>query len=144
MVVRMKLARRMRLSNDPSGHTTMFLHDRRFQWIDKSGVHACSQSHQFLFIDEEPGLAIGHGEEAVADGGEIHADAGCEAAEEEAAGAQDAPQFGEHGVELRVVACEVEDGIAKDDVGEVCGKRHLLDAADLEVFGGQGGVERLG
>ena len=36
-------------------------------------------------------------------------------------------------IEVRVIACEVQDGAAEHDVGEPIGERHLLDGLDTEV-----------
>jgi len=84
---------------------------------------------------------VGHFEEVVVEAGEVHADAGGEADEEQAAGAEDAPEFGEHGAEVVFVAGEVEDGGAEDGVSECVGEGHALDGGVLEVGGRQGGAE---
>ena len=137
---RMKSARLLWFSNDPSRHAAVILHDRRLQSIDQNRFHALGKSHQLLFVDEIPRLPVGHGVESVAHRFEIHADARGEATKKETAGTKDAPEFGEHGVKLRVVASEVKNGVAENDVGKVGGIRQLLDASDLEVFVGEAGA----
>jgi len=104
--------------------------------------------HEEGFVDAEALDAVG-GEITVA--GEVlvgHADGGGEAAEEEAAGLEDAPEVFEHGVEVRVVAGEVEDGAADDEVEGFVGVGEGFDGFDAEVFrgevGGEGGDERAG
>ena len=132
------------LSDDPSGHTAVILDDRCFQSIDQHAFHAGGQSHQLLLIDQIPGLPVGHGVESIAHWLEIHADSRGEAAKKETAGTKDAPELGKHGVKLRVVAGEVEDGAAHDDIGKVGVPRQLLNTADLEILAGQASVQRFG
>jgi len=73
-----------------------------------------------------------------------HADGGGEAAEEEAAGFEDAPETADHGVEVCVVAGEVEDRVAEDDVECGVGEGEGFDGFDAEVLGGEIGSERGG
>jgi len=63
-----------------------------------------------------------------------HADGGGEAAEEKAAGLEDAPEIVQHGVEVRVVAGEVEDSAAKDDIEGGVGVGDGLDGFEAEIF----------
>jgi hypothetical protein len=93
--------------------------------------------HEEGFVDAVALDAV-WGEVAVA--GEVlvgHADGGGETAEEEAIGLQDTPEVFEHGVEVRIVAGEVEDGAADDDVKSVVGVGEGLDGFDAEVFRGE-------
>jgi hypothetical protein len=93
--------------------------------------------HEEGFVDAVALDAVG-GEVAVA--GEVlvgHADGGGETAEEEAIGLEDTPEVFEHGVEVRIVAGEVEDGAADDDVKSVVGVGEGLDGFDAEVFRGE-------
>jgi len=77
-----------------------------------------------------------------------HADGGGEAAEEEAAGPENAPEVVEHGVEVSVVAGEVEDGAADDEVEGIGWVGDGLDGFDAEVAGrevrGEGSGESAG
>ena len=50
-------------------------------------------------------------------------------------------RFCEHGVEVGVVAGEVEDGAAEDEVEGVVGVGDGFDGFDAEVFGGEVGGE---
>jgi hypothetical protein len=70
-----------------------------------------------------------------------HADGGGEPTKEEAAGLQNTPEIFEHGVEVRVIAGEVEDGAADDEVKGVVGIADGLDGFDAEVFRGKVGGE---
>jgi hypothetical protein len=104
--------------------------------------------HQEGFVDTVALDSVG-GEVVVAS--EVlmgHADGGGEAAEEEAAGLKYAPEVLEHGVEVRVVAGEVEDGTAHDEVERVVGVGDGLDGLDAKIFrrkmGGEGGDESAG
>jgi hypothetical protein len=58
-----------------------------------------------------------------------------EAAEEEAAGFQNAPRAFQHGFEVRVVAGEVEDGAADDNIGTRAGEGNGFDWLGAEVRG---------
>jgi hypothetical protein len=118
----------------------MILNDRCLKSIDKNTIHARGEIHEFLLIDQVPTLPIGHGVESVAHRLEIHADARGEPGEKETSRSKDTPEFGEHRVKLCVVASEVEDGAAQDDIGECRGKGHLLNASDLKIIIGQVGV----
>jgi hypothetical protein len=104
--------------------------------------------HEEGFVDAEALDAVG-GKIAVA--GEVlvgHADGGGEPAEEEAAGPEDAPEVVEHGVEVCVVAGEVEDGAADDEVEGIGGVGDRVEGFDAEVVGwevkGEGGDESAG
>jgi hypothetical protein len=104
--------------------------------------------HKKGFVDTVALGAVG-GEVAVA--GEVlvgHADGGGEPAEEETVGLEDAPEIFEHGVEVRVVAGEVEDGAADDEIEGVVGMGDGLDGFDAEVsrreMRGEGGDESAG
>ncbi len=70
-----------------------------------------------------------------------HADGGGEPAEEKATGLQDAPEVVQHGVEVCVVAGEVEDGAADDEIEGSVGVGDGLDGFDAEVFRGEMGSE---
>jgi hypothetical protein len=93
--------------------------------------------HEKGFVDAVAFDAV-RGEIAVA--GEVlvgHADGGGEAAEEQAIGLEDTPEIFKHGVEVRIVAGEVEDGAADDDVEGLVGVGEGLDGFDAEVFRGK-------
>src|SRR5271156_4123134 len=62
-----------------------------------------------------------------------HSDGGSETAEEKTAGLQDAPEIVQHGVEVRVVAGEVEDSAANDNVKGSVGVGDRLDGFETEV-----------
>ena len=92
------------------------------------------EGHEEGFVDAEALDAV-RGEVAVAGAVLVgHADGGGEAAEKEAVGLEDTPEIFEHGVEVCVVASEVEDGAAEDDVEGVVGVGDGLDGFDAEVF----------
>jgi hypothetical protein len=131
-------------AENPGGHAAEVLDDGGFEGVDQDGVELVSEVEEHFFVDEEPVPAVGHLVEASVDAGEVHADAGAEADEEQAAGLEDAPEFGEHGAEVVFVAGEVEDGGAEDGVSEGIREGHALDGGDLEVFRWQAGVERGG
>ena len=104
--------------------------------------------HEEGFVDAVALDAI-RGEVAVA--GEVlvgHADGRGQAAEEETVGLEDAPEIFEHGVEVRVVAGEVKDGAADDEIEGVVGVGDGFDGFDAEVFrgemGGDGGGQSAG
>jgi hypothetical protein len=104
--------------------------------------------HEEGFVDTVALDAVG-GEVVVASEVPVgHADGGGETAEEEAPGLKYAPEVFEHGVEVRVVAGEVEDGAADDEVEGVVGVGDGLDGFDAKVFrgkmGGEGGDESPG
>jgi hypothetical protein len=119
-----------------------------FDGVYELTAELCGEIHEEGFVDTEALDAVG-GEVAVA--GEVlvgHAYGGGEAAEEKAAGLQDTPEIVQHGVEVRVVAGEVEDGAADDEVEGAVGVGDGLDGFDAKVFrgemGGEGGGERAG
>ena len=74
----------------------------------------------------------------------LHADGGGEAAEEKTSGLEDSPEVTQHGVEVLVVAREVENGATEDEVGKGVGKRQGLDGLDAEVGLRKSGRERGG
>lgn len=115
----------------------MVLNDGGLEGVDQDTFEFLGEVEEHVFIDEEPVLAVGHLKEIAPKTWEVHADAGGEAAEKEAAGTQDPPEFGEHGAEVVFVAGEVENGGADDRVHAHVGKRHLLDGSHLEVLRGQ-------
>ena len=63
----------------------------------------------------------------------LHADRGSEAAEEEPAGFQDPPRSVQHGLEVRVVAGEMEDGVADDHIRAGIVERHMFDGFDSKI-----------
>ena len=98
--------------------------------------------HEEGFVDAVAFDAVG-GEVAAA--GEVlvgHADGGGEAAEEKAAGFEDSPEAVEHGVEVGVVAGEVEDGAAVDDVEEASGKERDSRGSTRKLSAGSRGRGR--
>jgi hypothetical protein len=122
----------------------VILNDRSLQGIDEHSLHPRGKGQEFLFVDEEPTLAVGHGEETVVQRDEIHADARTQAAEQQTAGAEDAPHFGNHGLKLFFATSEVKHGAADDYIREFVWKMHLFNAAYLKVLVWQSGVQRLG
>ena len=70
-----------------------------------------------------------------------HADDGGEAAEEETAGFEDAPEALKHRVEVLVVAGEVEDGVAENYVEGGGGEGQGIDGFEVEVICGEVGGE---
>ena len=95
--------------------------------------------HEKGFVDAVEFDAVG-GEVATAFDVLVgHADGGGEAAEEEAAGFEDAPEVLQDRVELGVAAAEVEDAVAVDEVEEGVGEGHGLEWFDAEVVGGECG-----
>jgi hypothetical protein len=120
----------------------LVLDDGGLDWIDELTVELSGELHEEGFVDAEAFGSVGR-EVAVA--GDVlvwHADGGGETAEEETAGLQDSPEALQHGVEVSVVAREVEDGVAEDDVEEGVGEGHGLDGFDAKVFGGEVGALR--
>ena len=103
----------------------MVMHDGGLEGVDEGGVKLVGEVEEHVFIDQEPVLAVGHLEEPALEALKIHADAGGQAAEEEATGTNDAPEFGNHRLKLGFASSEVEDGVADDDVGKVIWKRHF-------------------
>jgi hypothetical protein len=73
-----------------------------------------------------------------------HADGRGESAEEQAAGFQDSPKVLQHRVEVVIVAGEVENCAAEDDVERCVGEGQVLDGFDAKVFCGEGWGERCG
>ena len=63
-------------------------------------------------------------------------DGGREPAEQQTARLQDAPRIAEHGVEVSVVAREMKDGAADDEIGETVGEGHGFDGFDAKVGSG--------
>jgi len=74
----------------------------------------------------------------------LHADRGCEAAEEEPAGLQNAPGSQQHGFEVRVVAGEMEDSAADDHVGTGNVERHMFDGFEAKIRRWKRGREHAG
>jgi hypothetical protein len=93
--------------------------------------------HEEVFVDAVTFDAVGR---KVTVAGEVlvgHADGGGKAAEEETVGLDDAPEVFEHSVEVSVVAGEVEDGAADDEVEGFVRVGDRFDGFDAEVFRGQ-------
>jgi len=63
----------------------------------------------------------------------LHADRGTEAAEEEPAGFQGPPRSVQHGLEVRVIAGEMEDGVADDHIHAGILERHIFDRFDSKI-----------
>lgn len=131
-------------AKDPGRHAAVVLDDGGLEGIDEGCAHLLRELHEHSFVDEEPLLAVADDVAVAVDVLEVHADAGAEAAEEHAAGTEHTPQLRQHLVEVLVVAGEVKDGIAEDDVGEGVREWELLDDADLEVFRGKAVAEGCG
>ncbi len=122
----------------------MVLDHSGLDWVDELAVELCGELHEEGFVDAEAFVSVGR---EVAMTGEVtvrQTDGGGEAAEEEASGFQDSPEVLQHGVKVFVVAGEVEDCAAEDDVEGRVGEGHALDGFDAEVFCGQGWGERCG
>ena len=81
------------LSQNPGGHGALVLHDGGFERVDEGGAEACGVAGEVGFGEQEPSLTVGHAVEVWGDRREVHADAGAEANEEQAAGTEDTPQF---------------------------------------------------
>lgn len=126
-------------ANDPGGHAALALDYCCFDGVDQFGVESRRKMHEQCFVDTIE-LATAGGEVAAAFEALVrHADGGGEAAEEEAAGFEDAPETFEDRVELCVTAAEVEDGAAVDEVEEGVGEGDGLEWFDAEVVGGKRG-----
>ncbi len=122
----------------------MVLDDGGLDWVDELAIELLGELHEERFVDAEAFDSVGR---QVAMAGEVtvrHADGGGEPAEEEPAGLQDTPEVLQHGVEVVVVAGEVEDCAAEDDVEGCIGEGHTLDGFDAKVFCGKGGGQRCG
>jgi hypothetical protein len=93
--------------------------------------------HEEVFVDAVTFDAVGR---EVTMAGEVlvgHADGGGKAGEEETVRLDDAPEIFEHGVEVSVVAGEVKDGAADDEVEGFVRVGDGFDGLDAEVFRGQ-------
>lgn len=122
----------------------MILDDGGLKRVDEDRIEFFGQVEEHVFIDEEPSGAVGEQKDVADEALKIHANAGAEAGEEQAAGAEDAPELREHGAELVFVAGEVQDRGAEHGVERCVGERQVLNGGDAEVFSGQAGVQRLG
>jgi hypothetical protein len=121
------------LAQDPGGHAAVVLDDGGLKGVYQDSVHMLGQPHQLCLVDEEPLLSVFDAVDVGSEGLEVHADAGAQPAEEQAAGTEDSPELRYHGEEVGFVACKVEDGAADDYVGEVVGEVQLFDWAYAEV-----------
>ena len=79
-------------------------------------AQVCGEVHEEGFVDAVTFGAVGSEETPSLNVMVRHADGGGKAAEEKAAGLEHAPEAMQHGVEVGIVAGEVEDGVAEDDV----------------------------
>jgi hypothetical protein len=122
----------------------MVLDDGGFEGIDEDGVEFAGEVEEHFFVDQKPLRTVGEQEEAAWQALEVHADAGAESAEEEPAGAQDSPEFGEHGAEVVFVAGEVQDRGADDNVCAGIAKGHSFNWTYNEVLRRQLSAQRRG
>jgi len=74
----------------------------------------------------------------------LHADGGGETAEEKTSGLEDSPEAAQHGFKVLVVAREVENGAAEDEVDEGVLEGQCLDGLDAEVRRRKSGREGCG
>jgi hypothetical protein len=126
---------------DPGGHRAAILDYGSFDGIDELGVQFFHEGNEEGLVDAEALDTVGS---QIVAAGEVlvnHADGGGEAAEEEAAGFKNSPEIVEHGVEVSVVAGEVEDSAAEDEVEGGVGVGDGFDGFDAEVFSGKLGSE---
>lgn len=101
---------------DPGGHTALVLDHGGLDRVDELAVELFGELHEEGFVDAEAFGPVGCEVTMTNDVLVRHADGGGEAAEEETARFQDSPEALQHGVEVVVVAGEVEDGVAENDV----------------------------
>ena len=94
----------------------MVLDDSGLDRVDELAIELCGELHGEGFVDAEAFGSVGCEVTVTGDVLVRHSDGGGEAAEEETAGLQDSPEALQHGVEVCVVAGEVEDGVAENDV----------------------------
>jgi hypothetical protein len=130
------------LADDPGGHAALVLDNCSFYGVDELTAELRGEVHEEGFVDAVALDSVGGEVAAAAEVLVGHADGGGQAAEEETVGLEDAPEIFEHRVEVRVVAGEVEDGAADDQVEGVVGVGDGFDGFDAEVFRGEMRGER--
>ena len=130
----------VRFLQDPGGHAALVLHDSGLDRVDELGVELCGELHEEWFRRRRSVRF----RRVRGSGGRRCAGVSCRWWRRDG-------RRGDRRVSGRargfaawrgsvVVAGEVEDGVAEDDVEGGVGEGHGFDGFDAEVFGGKSGA----